>query len=231
MRVIFEEELRDVADTLDDLALHVDEAIKLAGAALLKSDVKAAESVIEGDRRIDALETSLAEACVALLAKQQPVATDLRVIVSTLQLSSTLERMGDLLRHIAEIGRGRYPEKAVHPRFESDFERLQELSERATGRIRELLSSRDLDLAQSIIDDDDETDAVHQRTYKELLDPSWDGTVQQTIDVTLLGRFYERFGDHAVSVARRSIFITTGDIAQHDVPNPTWSTSYWATTD
>ena len=96
MRVIFNEELKQVADDLDRMAQNVRKAIKGAGEALLNQDVEAAQTVIDGDIEIDALESSVIDQCVKLLAKQNPVATDLRVVVSTMRLASTFERMGDL---------------------------------------------------------------------------------------------------------------------------------------
>ena len=105
MRVIFNEELKAVADDLDRMAQDVRKAINGAGDALLNQNLEAAQAVIDGDIEIDALESSVIDQCVKLLAKQNPVATDLRVVVSTLRLAATFERMGDLARHIAEAAR------------------------------------------------------------------------------------------------------------------------------
>ena len=113
MRVIFNEELKQVADDLDRMAQDVRKAIKGAGDALLNQDVEAAQTVIDGDIEIDALESSVLDQCVKLLAKQNPVATDLRVVVSTMRLASTFERMGDLARHVAEAARRTYPAAAI----------------------------------------------------------------------------------------------------------------------
>ena len=113
MRVIFNEELKQVADDLDRMAQNVRKAIKGAGEALLNQDVEAAQTVIDGDIEIDALESSVIDQCVKLLAKQNPVATDLRVVVSTMRLASTFERMGDLARHVAEAARRTYPAAAI----------------------------------------------------------------------------------------------------------------------
>ena len=113
MRVIFDEELKAVADDLDRMVQDVRKAINGAGDALLKQDIEAAQSVIDGDIEIDALESSVIDQCIRLLAKQNPVATDLRVVVSTLRLAATFERMGDLAKHIAEAARRIYPEPAL----------------------------------------------------------------------------------------------------------------------
>ena len=96
MRVIFNEELKAVADDLDHMVKDVRKAINGAGDALLNQNLEAAQAVIDGDIEIDALEASVIDQCVKLLAKQNPVATDLRVVVSTMRLATTFERMGDL---------------------------------------------------------------------------------------------------------------------------------------
>src|ERR1035437_5996697 len=113
MREIFEAELHSLGEDLTTMSRRVEGAINSAGIALLTRDLRVAESVIAEDLAIDALERDLDERCILLLAQQQPVATDLRIVVSALQMSATLERMGDLARHIAQIARGRYPSAAV----------------------------------------------------------------------------------------------------------------------
>lgn len=210
MRVIFDEELKQVADDLDRMAQEVRTAILGAGKALLDCDVEAAQNVIDGDLEIDALETSIINQCVQLLAKQGPVATDLRVVVSTLRLASTFERMGDLARHVAEIARRTYPESALTPETRETFEQMQEFLDSASARLIEILSNRDEKAAEQLIIEDDRLDDLHHRIFDIVNGENWTGTAQQTIDAVLLGRFYERFGDHAVSVARRVVYIVSG---------------------
>ncbi|NEG95179.1 phosphate signaling complex protein PhoU [Bifidobacterium sp. SMB2] len=210
MRVIFNEELKQVADDLDRMAQEVRTAILGAGKALLESDVEAAQSVIDGDLEIDALETSVINQCVQLLAKQSPVATDLRVVVSTLRLASTFERMGDLARHVAEIARRTYPESALTPETREVFSQMQAFLDETTKKLITALDSRDEKLAEQLIIDDDKLDDLHHEVFDIVNGENWTGNTQQTIDVVLLGRFYERFGDHAVSVARRLVYIVSG---------------------
>ena len=210
MRVIFNEELKQVADDLDRMAQEVRSAILGAGKALLESDVEAAQNVIDGDLEIDALETSVINQCVQLLAKQNPVATDLRVVVSTLRLASTFERMGDLARHIAEIARRTYPESALTPETREIFEQMQAFLDETSKRLVSILADRNEKLAEQVIIDDDKLDDLHHQIFDIVNGENWTGGTQQTIDVVLLGRFYERFGDHAVSVARRLIYIVSG---------------------
>lgn len=213
MREIFEAELKQLGDDLVAMSRRVEHAIGAAGEALLRQDLALAESVIADDLAIDALERDLDERCVLLLAQQQPVATDLRVVVSALRMSATLERMGDLARHVAQVARGRYPNAAIDPALTGVFTEMNEAARRVAQRTTQVLSSHDLPEAEGIERDDDLLDSLHEETFRVLLGPSWSGTAQQTVDVTLLGRYYERFGDHAVSVARRIVYLVTGEFA------------------
>jgi phosphate transport system protein len=213
MREIFEAELKQLGDDLVAMSRRVEHAIGAAGEALLRQDLALAESVIADDLAIDALERDLDERCVLLLAQQQPVATDLRVVVSALRMSATLERMGDLARHVALVARGRYPNAAIDPALTGVFTEMNEAARRVAQRTTQVLSSHDLTEAEGIERDDDLLDSLHEETFRVLLSPSWSGTAQQTVDVTLLGRYYERFGDHAVSVARRIVYLVTGEFA------------------
>ena len=189
MRVIFNEELKAVADDLDRMAQDVRKAINGAGDALLNQNLEAAQAVIDGDIEIDALESSVIDQCVKLLAKQNPVATDLRVVVSTLRLAATFERMGDLARHIAE---------------------MQAFLDNVADQVVSMLTDRDTKTAEQIILNDDKLDALHKKTFELAQSEDWKGTNQQLIDVVLIGRFMERLGDHAVSAARRVMFIVSG---------------------
>ena len=192
------------------MASQVHTAIQAAGQALLHQDIDAAQQVIDGDLEIDALETSIINQCVQLLAKQGPVATDLRVVVSTLRLASTFERMGDLARHVAEIARRTYPQPALPQEVTAVFEQMQEFVSNVSQQLITMLSSRDESLIESIIVNDDKLDTLHRQTFTIINSDEWTGTKQQTIDTVLLGRFYERFGDHAVSTARRVGYMVSG---------------------
>ena len=211
MRDIFEAELRQLGVDLEAMGQQVERAIAGAGTALLTGDVPLAESVIAADAAIDALESDLDERCVLMIAQQAPVATDLRIVVSALRMSATLERMGDLARHIAEVARGRYPRSAVPQALSGTFAEMHQAATSVAGRTTELLATHSLEIARSIERDDDLLDQLHEDTFTALLGGNWNGTPQETVDVTLLGRYYERFGDHGVSIARRVTFLVTGD--------------------
>lgn len=210
MRVIFNEEMKAVADDLDRMAKDVRKAINGAGKALLDADVEAAQAVIDGDIEIDALESSIIDQCVKLLAKQTPVATDLRVVVSTLRLAATFERMGDLARHIAEAARRAYPESPLPEEAKDIFRQMQDFLDETADNVVAMLADRDAKIADRIIRNDDQLDALHHKTFELALSDDWQGSKQQLIDVVLLGRFMERLGDHAVSAARRVVFIVSG---------------------
>lgn len=214
MREIFEAELQQLGDDLVALSGRVEHAVTQAGIALLTADLALAESVIVEDHDIDALERELDERCILLLAQQAPVATDLRIIVTTLRMIASLERMGDLARHVAQIARGRYPRHAVPHALSGTFAEMHDAAVRVARRTTTLLTNHELPLAESIQQDDDLLDELHEDVFTALLGGQWAGTTQETIDVTLLGRFYERFGDHAVSVSERIVYLVTGVLGE-----------------
>ncbi|MBT1181579.1 phosphate signaling complex protein PhoU [Bifidobacterium sp. CP2] len=210
MRVIFNEEMKAVADDLDRMVQGVRKSIRGAGDALLKQDVEAAQSVIDGDIELDALEESVIDQCVKLLAKQTPVATDLRIVVSTMRLATTFERMGDLAKHVAETSRRAYPASPLPDVAKETFQQMQDFLDKTSDDLVSMLADRDAKTAERIIAGDDELDALHHKTFELALDENNDITRQQIVDVVLLGRFLERLGDHAVSAARRVVFIVSG---------------------
>lgn len=186
MRVIFNEELKAVADDLDHMVKGVRKAINGAGDALLNQNLEAAQAVIDGDIEIDALEASVIDQCVKLLAKQNPVATDLRVVVSTMRLATTFERMGDLARHIAEATRRTYPASPLPAEAQPLFTEMQEFLNRVADQTVAMLSDRDTKTAEQIIINDDKLDELHKKTFELAQSENWSGTNQQLIDVVLI---------------------------------------------
>lgn len=214
MRDIFTAELAALGEDLAAMSRLVESAIASAGTALLEGDLALAETVIADDHTIDAVERDLDERCVALLAQQQPVAGDLRQVVSALRMSASLERMGDLARHVAEVARLRYPDKALPESATDLFRQMHEGAVRVSQEVTTVLETKDLDLAEAIERDDDLLDSLHAQTFTAVLGEDVAPlTPQQTVDITLCGRYYERFGDHGVSVARRVVYLVTGDFA------------------
>ena len=213
MRDIFTAELRALGEDLTAMGRLVEQAIDSAGTALLTGDLALAESVIADDHTIDARERNLDERCVRLIAQQQPVAGDLRIVVSALRMSSSLERMGDLARHIAAIARLRYPAGAVPQEMLETFTQMHQGAVRVAKEVTSVLQSHDLALAEAIERDDDLLDRLHAETFGATLGGTQQLTAQEIVDVTLLARYFERFGDHGVSVARRVVYLVTGDFA------------------
>lgn len=210
MRQIYTAELAALEQDLVAMSRLVESAMSAAGTALLAADLGRAEQVIADDRTIDALERDLDDRCVLLIAQQAPVAGDLRVIISSLRMSASLERMGDLARHIAELTRLRYPGQAVPEPMRDLFAQMHEGAVRISRETTQVLADRDVDAARALDADDDLLDRLHDRTFTETLGGQHDLTPQQIVDVTLAARYFERFGDHAVSVADRVVYLVTG---------------------
>ncbi|WP_307726041.1 phosphate signaling complex protein PhoU [Actinotalea fermentans] len=215
MRQVFIAELEALGHDLVAMSRLVETAIDRAGTALLTADLALAEQVIEADRAIDAMEKDLDERCVLLIAQQQPVASDLRTVISALRMSASLERMGDLARHLAELARLRYPATMVPEPLAELFGQLHDAAVRIAGEVTAVLEARDTEMAKAIDEDDDLLDRLHQETFSATLGGTLELTAQQVVDVTLSARYFERFGDHAVSVASRVIYIATGEEYVH----------------
>jgi phosphate transport system protein len=210
MREQFHDELDALSDVLVEMTRLVGSAIGRATTALLDADLALAESVIAADEAIDALQVDLEERSLALLARQAPVATDLRLLVAGLRMSADLERMGDLARHVAKLARMRYPDSAIPAELRATVLQMGQAAERIVAKTGSVVASRDLDIAGELETDDDIMDSLHRELFAVLLDDDWEHGVETAVDVTLCGRYYERFADHAVSVAQRVTFLVTG---------------------
>ncbi|GAA2751957.1 phosphate signaling complex protein PhoU [Amnibacterium kyonggiense] len=217
MREVFQQELADVQDRLVEIAGLVELAITQATTAFNSSDVSLAEAVIADDHRIDELAASLDELAIDILARQQPVARDLRIVVSALRISASLERMGDLAEHIAQLARTRFPEKVVPKDLRPTFKELGRLDVLIAGKLKRLLESESAELAEEIRDDDDLVDDLHLSVFDKVLGETWKGGASDIVDSTLASRYHERFADHAVSIAKKVQYLQTGDwvVAAH----------------
>ena len=213
MREQFQEELDGVGATLVQMAGLVRIAMENATTALLTADLTLAEKVIADDLIIDDIQHELDARTINLIARQSPVASDLRTLVTSLRMSADLERMGDLAHHIAKSARMRYPATAVPPELSLTIEEMGRVCSKIIEKVSVVLEKRDADRALEIEKDDDEIDALHRKIIQTLLDPNWKHGVETAIDMTLLGRYYERCADHAVSIARRVYFLVTGSYA------------------
>jgi phosphate transport system protein len=213
MREVFQQELAEVRERLVTIAELVAESIARATKAFNESDVALAETVIADDNRIDEQALSLDELAINILARQQPVARDLRVVVSALRISASLERMGDMSSHIAQLSRYRFPDKVVPKGLRSTFAEMGRLDVVIAARLVDLLRTEDPAIAEEIRDQDDLIDDLHLSVFDKVLGETWNGAAVDTVDATLASRYHERFADHAVSIAKKVQYLATGDWA------------------
>ncbi|MBX3067603.1 MAG: phosphate signaling complex protein PhoU [Microbacteriaceae bacterium] len=211
MRELFQQELREVQDRLVEISTLVEASISNATRAFAESDVKLAEQVITDDTKIDELTVSLDELAINILARQQPVARDLRIVVSALRISASLERMGDMSEHIAQLTRYRFPEKVIPKQLRTIFGEMGKLDIEVARNLTILLRTEDVKVAEQIRIDDDKMDELHQSVFDKVLGDSWKGGAEDTVDATLASRYHERFADHAVSIAKKVQYLATGD--------------------
>jgi phosphate transport system protein len=210
LRTAFQDELDGVTQTLSELSSLVSSAITQATHALLTADLSEAEAVIAADDRVDEIQHELDARIIDIIARQQPVASDLRALVTALRMSADLERMGDMAHHIAKITRLRHPGAAVPSELLLTIEEMGKVARLISDKVGGVINSKDIDKALEVEKDDDEMDLLHRRLFTALLEPSWPHGIETAIDMTLIGRYYERYADHAVSVSRRIHFQVTG---------------------
>ena len=210
MRESYHEALSGVSADLVRMAELVQDAVRRATGALLDADLAAAEAVISADADLDALHDDIEARCFSLLARQAPVAGELRTIVAALRIVADLARMGDLATHVAKIARMRYPKHAVPDSMEGNFRRMSALAEQMVATAGKTLAERNVLDAEKMADNDEEVDNLRAMQFRELLDDSWPHGVEAAVDCALLGRYYERIADHAVIMGSRVIYVVTG---------------------
>ena len=211
IRSVFQEELDGVSQSLVDLTNMVSDSIHKATQALISADLKLAEEVITNDEKVDNYQHDLDSRIIDIIARQQPVASDLRALVTALRMSADLERMGDLAHHVAKVARLRHPNSAVPNELHATFTQMGSVAEKIARKVGTVIETRNTLLALEVEKDDDEMDSLHREVIGALTSSSWNKVIDSAIDLTLLGRYYERYADHAVSVARRVYFLVTGE--------------------
>jgi phosphate transport system protein len=227
VRDAFKGELESIGAALVEMTRLVGSAMSRATTALLDADLALAESVIEQDRTVDKLRDELDEKVIDILVRQQPVVgTDLRVVITSLRMSADLERMGDLAIHVAKVARMRYPRSAVPPELIGTMLEMGQVAQRIVTKAGSVIASRNVGLALELEQNDDEMDRLHLRLFRVLLEPGWTYGNETAVDLTLLGRYYERYADHAVSVARRVVFLATGEFPGSRTSSPDEPSSY-----
>lgn len=211
MREAYVDQLDTIVRDLVAMTHQVQDAVGRATRALLTADRELAERVITDDAAIDAVRERIEARSFELLALQQPVATDLRMLVATLRMVADLERMGDLSVHVAKVARLRVPEVAVPGEMVPTIERMATVAETMVGTVAGVIAARDVHGARKLESDDEEIDRLRRTSFRQMLDDSWPYGVEPAVDIALLGRYYERIADHAVSLARRVVYLVTGE--------------------
>ena len=214
MRNAYFDQLDTIVDDLVAMTHDVQVAVSRSTHALLTADAQVAEQVISDDAALDAARERVERKSFELLALQQPVASDLRMLVAGLRMVADLERMGDLSVHVAKVARLRVPEVAVPAELSPTIERMAIVAEKMVGTVAVIIAERDVEGARRLEEDDEEMDQLRRRSFTELLSDDWTHGVEAAVDVALLGRYYERIADHAVSVATRVVFVVTGQQPQ-----------------
>ncbi|HEV8559489.1 MAG TPA: phosphate signaling complex protein PhoU [Actinophytocola sp.] len=218
MREAYHVELEQLADELAGMCSMVGDAMERATRALLEADLALAEQVIGDDSKVDEARSSCEEHAYALIALQAPVATDLRTVLAAIHAAESLERMGDLALHVAKAARRRHPQPVLPEQVRPYFSEMGRIAVSLARQAEQVIVSKDVDQARALEDADDEMDDLHRHLFTVIMDRDWPHGVAAAVDVTLLGRFYERFADHAVSVAKRVVFVVTGRMpgSSHD---------------
>ena len=210
MRNAYYDQLDTVIDELVSMTHEVGTAVGQATRALLEADAEIAEQVISHDAHIDSERDRIEELSFELLALQQPVAGDLRMLVAALRMVSDLERMGDLSVHVAKVARLRVPEVAVPEAMLPTVSRMAQVAEDMVRKVERIIADRDIDAAAELERADEEMDQLRRSSFQQMLSDDWPHGVEPAVDIALLGRYYERIADHAVSLARRVVFLVTG---------------------
>ncbi|MHA6628175.1 phosphate signaling complex protein PhoU [Pseudonocardia sichuanensis] len=210
MRDVYQEQLDGLAEALAGMCMRVAEAMEKATRALLEVDLQLAEEVISEDVRVDEIRASAEERAFALLALQAPVATDLRIVVSAIHGAGDIERMGDLALHVAQAARRRHPQAVLPEEIAPYFAEMGQVGVALARKAGDVIRTRDLARAAELESDDDAMDDLHRHMFTVLMDRDWSHGVGPAVDITLLARFYERYADHAVAVARRIVYVVTG---------------------
>ncbi|ELB91090.1 MULTISPECIES: phosphate signaling complex protein PhoU [unclassified Rhodococcus (in: high G+C Gram-positive bacteria)] len=211
MRMKFHEQLDELTDRLARMCHLAGEAIAVATEALVGADLPLAERVFDLNEQIEELRVPAEEQAMALLALQAPVARDLRQVLTGVYLVSDLSRMGGLAQHVAESVRRRHPEHVASGEAEQLLAQMGLSAAESAGVAERVLRTRDPEQAAELARRDDELDALNRQLLDLIQDPDWTGNIPEAVDMTLLARFYERFGDHTVEVGRRVIFLVTGE--------------------
>ena len=210
MRTVYREQMDNLAHDLLLMCDQIHDMNRKASKALFDADIAAAETVLGSVDKLDELRERSETRAIELLALEGPVAGDLRQIISGIYIVEDMARMGALSVHIAKTARRRHPDKAVPADTEGYFREMAKVCDSIVTHTREILTTYDVEMALTMAQEDDSIDDIHQHLFTLTNDDNWPHSPAQTVDVTLLSRFYERYADHAVEVAARIIYLATG---------------------
>jgi phosphate transport system protein len=210
MRETFHGELDVLIDDLASATRLTSQMMTNASVALHHADLAVAELVISGKQQLTTRCEGMQQRCVTLLALQAPVATELRIVVAALHVLGDLRRMGNLAGHIAKIVLMEHFAVPIPGEIRPVFARMGLLATSLAHDAATAIENRDPLSADRLAQDDEEVDALRRRTFRILLSKDWPHGVQSAVDAALIGRYYERFADHAVAIARQVSFIVTG---------------------
>lgn len=205
----FDSQLAAILGALADMTTTAGDAICAATDALLRGDLEAAGEVAQLDQGLDSARRAVEERTFEVLARQQPVATDLRALISAIRIAADVDRMGSLANHVAKVADRRHPALAVPADLAPIFSEMGDVAARMTESAGALVTHPDAVDAARLDVDDDTMDELHRRLFRHLLG-DWPYGVEAAIDVALLGRYYERFADHAVAIAGTVVYLVTG---------------------
>lgn len=217
MREEFRADLIEIGRLLVSMAESARTAMSAATTALLSADSEGAERVVARDAEINQQFRSVEDRVLRILAQQAPVASDLRMVITALHISTDLERMGDLAEHVAKSALRRYPAVAVPAELAGIVGQMANVADRIAGKITLVLASRDIERAAELERDDDVMDDLERQLYTKVLDPGWAHGVEAAVDAALLARFYERYADHAVNAGQHVIYLVTGEAGNGDI--------------
>jgi phosphate transport system protein len=210
MRESFHAELDTLINDLARAARLSGQMMTNASTALSQADLALAELVISADDQVKALCDDMDQRCVKLLVLQAPVATDLRVVVAAMHAVRDVARMCNLAQHIAKIARMKHPNVPIPDDVRPVLARMGMLATSLAYDAATATESRDPLSAQRLAQTDDEVDALRRRIFQILFAEDWSHGVEPAVDAALIGRYYERFADHAVAIAGQVNFIVTG---------------------
>jgi phosphate transport system protein len=210
MRTVFHRQLEALAADIADMCGFAGAAMERATQALLQADLDLAEEAITDYDALVLRTQAAEEAAFTVLARQAPVAGDLRAVVSSIKNLADVDRMGALALHVAKLARRRHPHKALPEEVNGYFTEMGRIAVDMGNSVKIVVKYADPDIARQIDDDDDDMDNIHRHLFAVVMDREWKHGIAAAVDVTLLSRYYERFADHAVEIGRRIIYQATG---------------------